>query len=46
VTALVDSVVWRIPGEVFMDAVTASPAPSPGLLGGVTMRLARTPQSD
>jgi CRP-like cAMP-binding protein len=43
VTAATDALLWRIPGQVFLDAVTAGPELSPLLAGGMRARLARTP---
>jgi MFS family permease len=43
VTVATDAVLWRVPGDVFLDAVTAGPELSPLLAGGVRTRLARTP---
>jgi MFS family permease len=43
VTATTDAALWRVPGDVFLDAVTAGPELSPLLAGGVRTRLARTP---
>jgi MFS family permease len=38
-----DAVLWRIPGQLFLDAVTAAPVLSPALATGISSRLARTP---
>jgi hypothetical protein len=43
VTAATDAVLWRVPGQVFLDAVTAGPELSPLLATGMRTRLARTP---
>lgn len=42
VTATTDAVLWRIPGALFLDAVTAG-GPSSVLTAGMRTRLARTP---
>jgi hypothetical protein len=36
-------VLWRVPGQVFLDAVTSAPELPALLAGGMRMRLARTP---
>jgi CRP-like cAMP-binding protein len=38
-----DAVLWRIPGELFLEAVDAAPALSPALAAGIRSRRARTP---
>jgi MFS family permease len=43
VTTATDSVLWRLPGDLFLDTVTAAPAFSPALSAGITTRLSRTP---
>jgi MFS family permease len=43
VTAATDAVLWRIPGDLFLDAVRSAPALSPALTTGISARLARTP---
>jgi CRP-like cAMP-binding protein len=43
VTAATDAVLWRVPGQVFLDAVTSAPELPALLAGGMRMRLARTP---
>jgi MFS family permease len=41
VTAATDAVLWRIPGDLFLDAVRSAPV-SPALTTGISARLART----
>jgi CRP-like cAMP-binding protein len=43
VTAHTDAVLWRVPGQTFLDAITAGAGLSALLAGGVRTRLARTP---
>ena len=43
VTAGTDALLWRIPGALFLDAVSGGPALSPALATGISTRLARTP---
>lgn len=43
VTVSSEAVLWRIPGELFLDVVTAGPALSRTLASGVASRLSRTP---
>jgi predicted MFS family arabinose efflux permease len=43
VTAATEAVLWRVPGQVFLDAVTSAPELPALLAGGMRMRLARTP---
>jgi MFS family permease len=37
-----DAVLWRIPGDLFVEAVDAGPALSPALVAGITARRSRT----
>ncbi|MGY1701834.1 MFS transporter [Geodermatophilus sp. SYSU D00766] len=43
VTTETDALLWRIPGALFLDAVSGGPALSPALTAGIGSRLARTP---
>ncbi|MGK5168914.1 MFS transporter [Geodermatophilus sp. CPCC 205761] len=43
VTAATEALLWRIPGELFLEAVTGAPTLSPTLTTGISTRLARTP---
>ncbi|MGY1717253.1 MFS transporter [Geodermatophilus sp. SYSU D01106] len=43
VTAESEAVLWRVPGALFLDAVSGGPALSPALATGISTRLARTP---
>jgi hypothetical protein len=45
VTTASDAVLWRIPGDLFLETVSAASAFSPVLTSGITTRLARTPVS-
>jgi MFS family permease len=42
VTTATDAVLWRVPGRVFLDAVSGGSALSAVVTGGITTRLART----
>ncbi|HEX9258337.1 MAG TPA: MFS transporter [Acidimicrobiales bacterium] len=42
VTATTDAVVWRIPGDEFLNAVTSTPSLPEPLIEGMAVRLART----
>jgi CRP-like cAMP-binding protein len=42
VTAQTDTLLWRIPGALFLDAVSGGPALNPALAAGISTRLART----
>ena len=43
VTAETDALLWRVPGALFLDAVSGGPALGPALATGISTRLARTP---
>jgi hypothetical protein len=43
VTTDTDALLWRIPGALFLDAVSGGPAFSSALATGISTRLARTP---
>ena len=43
VTTDSDALLWRVPGALFLDAVSGGPALSPALTTGISTRLARTP---
>jgi len=42
VVCATDALLWRIPGDLFLEAVDASPALSPALAAGISARRART----
>lgn len=42
VVALTEAVLWRVPGEVFLDVVSGPQGPSGALSGGMSTRLARS----
>jgi MFS family permease len=43
VVCATDAVLWRIPGDLFLEAVEAAPTLSASLAAGITARRARTP---
>jgi hypothetical protein len=43
VTTTTEALLWRVPGPVFLDAVSAGPELAPLLVGGMRTRLTRTP---